>query len=655
MMDLLEHNQATLEELEKYTSRHQDVCVVNPCGSGKSSVMSAFVEKNSDKKIIIFTKQINAREYYLSLDKSFHDVSICTYGGMLSDYKRGRIAKYNADIYIADEAHYLGAARWGEVFSHLRELYNPLVVGFTATPQRFFDQGTDRTVVSDFFDGNSAGNYTTRDLQKKGLFVEPEYILSLWDLSSDVASQIIKVKESDLSDGQKERHISHLNALLDEWNKSSRPEIVLAGALPRYMHKEFCNRILVYLSSREEINNKQPVLDQMIRSVFGSNAKSYRYTSKDGEGPLKEYLKEDNTYIKILYSIDKIMETIHIDDLNIVLMLRPSVSNRIITQQFGRINSIGNRNKSLIIDMVDNLSNLGTVNFLGGTAEEKSEQKHNISMFHVAKYHSVFQEIDNALKRFPAYHYNGFTGSLSQICSIYNKNYIEVKNLLKNHDLTDALMLAHGRKPRVTQAVFDEDYTRETFPMIDVQREYVTKYMSSVDRFIKDKGITDDDVKQELYIELMYAASKIRPEGKPQVSAYILTHVNHRYTFLMKMKTIRKSVFVEEPVSATEVADYRDMADQIFLSDRSALESALDTIQEREKVALEYYFGFNGDPMTFESCGKKIGVSRNRAKQIVDKAIRRLQAPLRASMFKDMAEALHDVEWTNQGSVTVWR
>ena len=183
---LLTHNQTTLNELEKFISKGQDCCVVNPCGSGKTSVMSEFVKLHSDSKMVIFTKQKNASDYYRRMDPIFDTMEICTYNRMLLDYKNHETDKYKADFYIVDEAHYIGADKWSEAFMFLCQKYNPILVGFTATPQRFEDQGTDETIVTSFFSGNSAGNYTSKQLQKEGVFTEPEYILSPWNLEEEI-------------------------------------------------------------------------------------------------------------------------------------------------------------------------------------------------------------------------------------------------------------------------------------------------------------------------------------------------------------------------------------------------------------------------------------------------------------------------------------
>ena len=67
-MRLLPHNQITLEQLESYTNRNENCCVVNPCGSGKTFIMAAFIENHSDKSFVIITKQKNAAQYYQKKD-----------------------------------------------------------------------------------------------------------------------------------------------------------------------------------------------------------------------------------------------------------------------------------------------------------------------------------------------------------------------------------------------------------------------------------------------------------------------------------------------------------------------------------------------------------------------------------------------------------
>jgi len=58
----------------------------------------------------------------------------------------------------------------------------------------------------------------------------------------------------------------------------------------------------------------------------------------------------------------------------------------------------------------------------------------------------------------------------------------------------------------------------------------------------------------------------------------------------------------------------------------SDMEKALNTLTEREKVILTLYFGLNGEePMTLEEIGKELKLTRERIRQIKEKAIQRLR------------------------------
>ena len=65
------------------------------------------------------------------------------------------------------------------------------------------------------------------------------------------------------------------------------------------------------------------------------------------------------------------------------------------------------------------------------------------------------------------------------------------------------------------------------------------------------------------------------------------------------------------------------------------MEKALNTLTDREKLILTLYFGINGsDPLTLEDIGKKLKLTRERIRQIKEKAIQRLRHSTRAKYLK---------------------
>lgn len=65
------------------------------------------------------------------------------------------------------------------------------------------------------------------------------------------------------------------------------------------------------------------------------------------------------------------------------------------------------------------------------------------------------------------------------------------------------------------------------------------------------------------------------------------------------------------------------------------MEKALDTLADRERQILSLYFGIGGDdPLTLEEIGQKLGLTRERIRQIKEKAISRLRHSSRAKYLQ---------------------
>jgi RNA polymerase primary sigma factor len=83
--------------------------------------------------------------------------------------------------------------------------------------------------------------------------------------------------------------------------------------------------------------------------------------------------------------------------------------------------------------------------------------------------------------------------------------------------------------------------------------------------------------------------------------------------------------------------DASDTPDSKLISDslRKEVQRALSTLSERECDVIIYYFGLNGEhSMTLEEIGEKFGLTRERVRQIKEKAIRRLRHTSRSKALK---------------------
>jgi RNA polymerase primary sigma factor len=70
------------------------------------------------------------------------------------------------------------------------------------------------------------------------------------------------------------------------------------------------------------------------------------------------------------------------------------------------------------------------------------------------------------------------------------------------------------------------------------------------------------------------------------------------------------------------------MADNLLVEEslRSEIQTALNALNERERNVVEASYGINQPELTLEEIGNKFGLTRERVRQIKEKAIRKLRA-----------------------------
>jgi RNA polymerase primary sigma factor len=129
------------------------------------------------------------------------------------------------------------------------------------------------------------------------------------------------------------------------------------------------------------------------------------------------------------------------------------------------------------------------------------------------------------------------------------------------------------------------------------------------------------------------ARLQISPQEVEDTMAIANTHVSLDDPYSAdKDDTALVDYLTDETQAAPDEETY-----QSALSDD--LERALGTLSERERRILTLYFGLGGDePMTLEDIGRKLGLTRERIRQIKEKAIQRLRHSTRARFLQGYIE-----------------
>ncbi|MFT5368103.1 MAG: RNA polymerase primary sigma factor [Candidatus Latescibacterota bacterium] len=81
-------------------------------------------------------------------------------------------------------------------------------------------------------------------------------------------------------------------------------------------------------------------------------------------------------------------------------------------------------------------------------------------------------------------------------------------------------------------------------------------------------------------------------------------------------------------------------ADVIAHSDRRLIERVLNTLEDREAQVLRLHFGLEGqEPRTLARIGKGLGLTKERVRQIKEKALSKLRHPLRRGHLNEVRDA----------------
>jgi len=110
------------------------------------------------------------------------------------------------------------------------------------------------------------------------------------------------------------------------------------------------------------------------------------------------------------------------------------------------------------------------------------------------------------------------------------------------------------------------------------------------------------------------------------------------------IKVNKRHVSVDAPFSDGDesslldilVNDDSPMADRTLVKEslRAEICRALSLLNERERNVIEAFFGINQTEMTMEEIGQKYGLTRERVRQIKEKAIRRLRQNTKNKLLK---------------------
>lgn len=354
---LYKHNKETYENIKKAFLTENRVGIVQPTGTGKSFIFLKWIEDNKQDKFVILSPSVEIftqlKGYAIESVASdlFINCEMITFQRLLymSDEE---IKSIYADKIIIDEFHRVGADLWSiKVEKLLNSNPKALVLGATATPVRYLDGG--RNMSEELFDNRLARYMTLGEAVVKGILPTPIYV-PVW-YEQDTRVEKLQKDIDSISDETKRKE-------LNEKLKVLRERLIYSyGAADIFKKNMPTNhgKYIVFCSDNEHL---QEMKSKMSLWLNGFVNKINFYTSvsqfADRDEQLSKF-KEDNSNdaIKLLFTIDRLNEGVHIKGIDGVIMLRPTISPIIYLQQMGRALASGNK-RPIIFDLVNNFQNV---------------------------------------------------------------------------------------------------------------------------------------------------------------------------------------------------------------------------------------------------------------------------------------------------------
>lgn len=235
---------------------------------------------------------------------------------------------------IIDEAHHAADNSYTKILKYFKPKF---LLGLTATPER--PDGKD---IFKIFDFNRAVNIRLRDSLEKKL-VCPFHYFGLKDVEGIDYTQL-KHKPDDGED--------YLNEVASMLMNSKRSDYVFekinfyghAGDKTKCLG--FCATVKHAKFMADEFNKKLGEGCAIALSGDNSVEERQRY--------LKE-LEDDDSKLQYIFSRDIFNEGIDVQDVNLVLMLRPTQSSIVFTQQLGRgLRKIKGKDFLTVLDFIGN-------------------------------------------------------------------------------------------------------------------------------------------------------------------------------------------------------------------------------------------------------------------------------------------------------------
>ena len=357
-IELYKHNKEAYDKIEKLFESEDKVAIVHATGTGKSFISLKWLYENRDKRCLFLAPTyeiIDQLEQHIKSQglsvSDFPNLKCAIYPNF-SRLSTDEINNLHFDNIVLDEFHRCGAQEWGRsINTLLNNNPNAKVLGITATPIRYLDD--NRNMAEELFHGNIASEISLTDAISSGILPMPTYISAVYSFKEDMDRIQAKINRFENPE-----YKEVFQKKLDE----ARRMLENAKGLPEIFEKHIPNKSGKYIVFCRDYEHMQKMIAESKQwfSKVNPNVDIYSVYSEQGRENNKQnvssFESSTNDHIKLLFSIEMLNEGVHVEDVDGVIMLRPTISPIIYLQQLGRALSVGHNAHPIVFDIVNNIN-----------------------------------------------------------------------------------------------------------------------------------------------------------------------------------------------------------------------------------------------------------------------------------------------------------
>ena len=404
-LELFPHNQNAYEAAENLLQKETKVAIIHPTGTGKSMIAFQLVLRHATQRILwlapseyIFRTQIEnlVKSTQLTAQeiKALEQIQFLTYAKLM--HNEESIESLEPEYIILDEFHRCGAQEWGKSIEKLLSAYpKAKVLGLSATNIRYLDN--QRDMAMELFEGNIASEMSLGEAIGKGILPAPTYVCAMYSYQEELKKLKQKIANSKNDKQRKEN-----DALLEQLRRALENADGLDRVFAKHM-KAKCGKYIVFCANKEHMESMISHAKEWF-SLIDKEPHIYRayYDNPENSLEFQNFKEDESKHLRLLYCIDMLNEGIHVEDIDGVILLRPTVSPILYLQQIGRALSTGRNHQPLIFDVVNNFESLETIDSLREQAEQVYFQygERNAEYKHFQEYFRVIDEVRESRRLF---------------------------------------------------------------------------------------------------------------------------------------------------------------------------------------------------------------------------------------------------------------